>query len=95
MKNAKELTENEIRTLERGQVELVSNSNKLDSRGEFEHRGIAVALELCRMEDNAELVVHFKNGKIDYVEFNLDLWGLTGFAANSTYAATENSRTWR
>ncbi len=67
MKNAKELTENEIRALERGQVELVSNSNKLDSRGEFEHRDIAVAIELCRMEDNTDLVVHFKNGKIDFV----------------------------
>ena len=68
MKNAKELTENEIRALERGQsAELVSNSYKLDSRGEFEHRDIAVAIELCRMEDNTDLVVHFKNGKIDYV----------------------------
>ena len=68
MKNAKELTANEIRALERGQsAELVSNPYKLDSRGEFEHRDIAVAIELCRMEDNTDLVVHFKNGKIDYV----------------------------
>jgi len=33
----------------------------------FDHRDIAVAIELCRMEDNTDLVVHFKNGKIDYV----------------------------